>query len=190
MKKNQIKLKIMFWNEEIYRQTISFAAKAHGTQKIPGMDIPYLKHLAAVTMEVASAILHTPEADLDIDFAIQCGLLHDTIEDTDIKYDEIEVSFGKKVADGVLALTKNETLPKEQQMMDSLQRILLQPREVRIVKICDRIDNLFIPPVYWTTEKRKYYQKEGQLILDTLQGFCSYAEERLQKKINDYANYF
>ncbi|TAF99477.1 MAG: bifunctional (p)ppGpp synthetase/guanosine-3',5'-bis(diphosphate) 3'-pyrophosphohydrolase [Cytophagia bacterium] len=180
----------MFWNEEIYRQTISFAAKAHASQKILGMDIPYLKHLAAVTMEVASAILHTPEANFDIDFAIQCGLLHDTIEDTYIKYDEIEISFGKKVADGVLALTKNESLPKENQMMDSLERILLQPKEVRVVKICDRIDNLYSPPIYWTPEKRKYYQKEGQLILDTLQGVCPYAEARLQAKINAYSNYF
>ncbi|TAE66160.1 MAG: bifunctional (p)ppGpp synthetase/guanosine-3',5'-bis(diphosphate) 3'-pyrophosphohydrolase, partial [Bacteroidetes bacterium] len=112
------------------------------------------------------------------------------IEDTYIQYDEVEISFGKKVADGVLALTKNEKLPKETQMIDSLQRILLQPKEIRVVKMCDRIDNLQLPPDHWTTEKRKKYQQEGQLILDTLQGVCPYAEERLSTKIKAYSNYF
>lgn len=180
----------MHWNEETYRQALSFSAKAHATQKIPGMEIPYLKHIAAVVMETLSALQHTPETNWDIDFALQCALLHDVIEDTNVNYDEIQVSFGKKVADGVLALTKNEQLPREAQMMDSLQRILQQPIEVRVVKMCDRIDNLYIPPVYWTTAKRKYYQTEGQLILDTLKGVCPYAEARLQKKIEAYSNYF
>lgn len=181
---------MIHWNEEIYRQTLSFTAKAHATQKIPGMEIPYLKHIAAVVMETLSALQHTPETVWDTDFALQCALLHDVIEDTDVAYEEIEISFGKKVADGVLALTKNSQLPREEQMMDSLQRILQQPAEVRVVKMCDRIDNLYIPPVYWSTQKRKYYQKEGQLILDTLKGVCPYAEARLQQKINAYSNYF
>jgi (p)ppGpp synthase/HD superfamily hydrolase len=180
----------MFWNEEIYRQTISFAAKAHATQKIPGMDIPYLKHIATVAMETALGILHTPpEAHLDIDFAIQCALLHDTLEDTHINYEDLEISFGKKVADAVLALTKNKELPKEKQMEDSLMRILAQPNEVRLVKMCDRIDNLCIPPVHWTTKKKRYYQKEAQYILDTLKGISNYVETRLQQKIDAYTNY-
>ncbi len=180
----------MHWNEEIYRQTLSFSAKAHANQKIPGMEIPYLKHISAVVMETLSALQHTPETVWDIDFALQCALLHDVIEDTPINYDEIEVSFGKKVAQGVMALTKNETLPRAEQMQDSLTRILQQPPEVRVVKICDRIDNLYIPPVYWTTAKRQYYQTEARLILDTLKGVCPYAEARLQKKIDAYSHYF
>jgi (p)ppGpp synthase/HD superfamily hydrolase len=179
----------MHWNEELYRQTLSFAAKAHATQKIPSMEIPYLKHISAVVMETLSALQHTPEITWDMDFALQCALLHDVIEDTDIVYEEVEVSFGKKVADGVLALTKNDQLPREARMADSLQRILQQPAEVRVVKMCDRIDNLYIPPVYWSTPKRKAYQTEGQFILDTLKGVCPYAEARLQKKIDTYSNY-
>lgn len=179
----------MFWNEETYHQTLSFAAKAHTDQKIPGTQIPYLKHVAAVVMETLSALQHTTERTWDMDFALQCALLHDVIEDTDINYEEVETSFGRKVAQGVLALTKNETLPREAQMHDSLQRILQQPDEVRIVKMCDRIDNLNAPPDYWTTEKRKAYQTEGQIILDTLKGVCPYAEARLQYKIEAYSHY-
>ncbi len=179
----------MFYNEDIYRQTLSFVAKAHAFQKIPGMELPYLMHIAAVTMETLSALQHTSEREWDIDFALQCALLHDVIEDTPVSYKEVEASFGHNVAQGVLALTKNEQLSREQQMMDSLQRILQQPDEIRVVKMCDRIDNLHSAPIYWTTLKRKKYQSEGQLILDTLGGVCTYAEARLQNKIALYSHY-
>jgi (p)ppGpp synthase/HD superfamily hydrolase len=180
----------MFWDEELYRQTLSFSAKAHAKQMIGGMEIPYLKHISAVTMETLSAMMHSPEQNWDINLALQCALLHDVIEDTHIDYDEVLMSFGKKVADGVLALTKNDKLPKNEQMQDSLTRILTQDKEIRLVKMCDRIDNLYLPPIYWTSAKRKYYQQEGQLILDTLKGVCLYAENRLAQKIQAYSKYF
>ncbi len=178
------------WDEEIYRQTLSFSAKAHAKQMIGGMEIPYLSHISAVTMETLSAITHTPEQDWDVNLALQCALLHDVIEDTYIDYNEILVSFGKKVADGVLALTKNGQLPKSAQMQDSLSRILAQGKEVRLVKLCDRIDNLYSPPIYWTPAKRQYYQQEAKLILDTLKGISPYAENRLAQKIEAYSKYF
>lgn len=180
----------MFWDEELYRQTLSFTAKAHAKQTIGGMEIPYLKHISAVTMETLSAMIHTPDQDWDVNLALQCALLHDVIEDTYIDYEEVVASFGKKVADGVMALTKNETLPKNQQMQDSLTRILAQGKEIRLVKMCDRIDNLYLPPIYWTSIKRQYYQQEGQLILDTLKGVSEYAENRLAQKIQAYSKYF
>jgi (p)ppGpp synthase/HD superfamily hydrolase len=180
----------MFWNEEIYRQTITFAGKAHADHKIAGTVIPYVVHLASVAMETASAIIHTPNANLDIDFALQCALLHDTLEDTKTHYDELVAEFGEKVAQGVLALTKNSALPYDTQMQDSLNRILQQPTEIRIVKMADRVDNLYLPAIYWTTRKRQFYQAEAKLILQTLGGVNEYIETRLQAKITAYANYF
>ena len=46
--------------------------------------------------------------EFDLDFAVQVALLHDIIEDTATTYDELAEHFGSKVADGVLALTKNK----------------------------------------------------------------------------------
>jgi (p)ppGpp synthase/HD superfamily hydrolase len=71
---------------------------------------------------------------------MQVAILHDTIEDTDATYDDLSDKFGSRVADGVLALTKDSTLPsKSAKMADSLQRIEAQPIEIAIVKLCDRI---------------------------------------------------
>ena len=116
--------------------------------------------------------------------------MHDTLEDTPTSYQELEVSFGKEVAQGVLALTKNSKLATDKQMADSLERILLQPIEIRIVKMADRIDNLYLPAIYWTVKKRQYYQNEAQMILNTLGGVNGYIENRLRQKIEAYAKYF
>lgn len=177
------------WDQDLYLQTLLFAGKAHIGQKIPGTDISYVVHITNVAMEVASALTHANEQNYNVTLAVQCALLHDTIEDTTINYEHIEDSFGAIVADGVLALTKNIALPKAEQMQDSLRRIVEQGAEIRMVKMADRINNLQPPPAYWTIEKKKRYQQEAQLILETLGGIHPYIEARLAQKIIDYNQY-
>jgi len=58
------------------------------------------------------------------------------------------------VAIAVSSLSKNENLPREMQMQDSLDRILQLPKEVWAVKLADRITNLQPPPAYWDAEKK------------------------------------
>lgn len=177
------------WDQEIYKQAIVFAGDAHQEQKIPGSQRSYVSHLARVAMEIMSAWVASTEK-FQVDYAIQCALLHDAIEDTEVTFEQVKQTFGDKVAQGVLALTKNTNLPKPAQMPDSLQRILQQPFEVRLVKMCDRIDNLSKPPHYWDKAKKQRYQQEAQLILETLGGVNTYIEERLQQKITEYKQYF
>jgi hypothetical protein len=43
---------------------------------------------------------------------IQAALLHDTVEDTDTTFEEIEREFGKAVRDLVAEVTDNKSLPK------------------------------------------------------------------------------
>lgn len=49
--------------------------------------------------------------------------LHDILEDTHITVEELANEFGNEVATGVLALTKRDVLPKEDQMSDCISRI-------------------------------------------------------------------
>jgi (p)ppGpp synthase/HD superfamily hydrolase len=79
-------------------------------------------------MEVMAAL--ECESDRNGNLAIQCALLHDVIEDTDITFERVDAEFGAEVAAGVLALTKNSMLDKIVQMEDSLRRIQKQPYEV------------------------------------------------------------
>ena len=97
--------------------------------------------------EVIAALPTTKLANPDL--AVVCALLHDTVEDTPTPLDEIAAKFGNDVAAGVSALTKNDKLPKPEQMADSLRRIREQPPEIAVVKLADRITNLSEPPHYW-----------------------------------------
>jgi (p)ppGpp synthase/HD superfamily hydrolase len=120
---------------------------------------------------------------------VQCALLHDVIEDTEVSYAQVAETFGTEVAEGVSALSKNPDLEKSQQMADSLQRIRQQPKAVWMVKLADRICNLQPPPHYWTREKCARYREEAHVILNALGEASPYLAERLRIKIADYAVY-
>jgi len=175
------------WSQEIYRQAYRFAAEAHQGQKYPGTDLPYLMHLSFVSMEIIAALNF--EQDRDGDLAVQCALLHDVVEDTAVDYDDVAAVFGKKVAAGVSALTKDETLPKEERMPDSLRRIRQQPYEIWMVKLADRITNLAPPPPYWNREKIAQYKAEAVEIHNALKGASDYLARRLIQKISEYGNH-
>ncbi len=184
------------WSQDIYINTYRFAATAHWNsdtkQVVPGTDLPYLMHFSLVAMEVIAAL--EKEAGLNGDLAVQCALLHDTIEDTDTTYDQLVGKFGVAVANGVQALTKDQAvgkdLPKqkrkERQMADSLERVQQQPREVWMVKMADRITNLQPPSKHWTQEKISRYREEAYQIHRALKGASPFLAARLQEKIDRY----
>jgi (p)ppGpp synthase/HD superfamily hydrolase len=127
------------------------------------------------------------EPGLDEGLAVRCALLHDCLEDTPTRLEDLEARFGAATAQGVLALTKDATLPKAEQMPDSLRRIRLQPREVWMVKLADRICNLQPPPKHWSKAKAAKYREEAREILAQLGEASPYLAARLADKIDNYA---
>ena len=171
--------------QEIYQKAIKFAAEKHQYQTVPGTESNYLWHLSNVAMEVMMA--HQIKNNFDLNYAIQLALLHDTLEDTDTIFIELEDQFGGEVAIGVKALTKNNNLAtKKERMLDSLKRINEMPNEVGAVKLADRITNLQKPPRNWAKEKIQYYWDETKLINQKLRGKNEYLSKRLDNKIAEY----
>ncbi len=175
--------------QTVYQETIKFACAKHlsKNQTVPGTNLPYIVHVCNVAMEILVAAPFLENFDLNL--AVQVALLHDTIEDTDTTFIEIENIYGNEVAQGVLALSKNEKLPKDEQMFDSLKRIKSLKPEIRAVKLADRITNLQAPPSYWDNAKKIKYQAEANTILNELRGGNEYLEKRLEILINDYSKY-
>ncbi|BAY73618.1 hypothetical protein NIES25_00260 [Nostoc linckia NIES-25] len=172
------------WSQESYIKAFNKAAQAHQGQKIPGSEIPYIMHLNFVSMEVIAAL--NVEKERDGDLAIKCAILHDIIEDTVTTFEEIKTEFGEAIANGVLALTKDNSLEKNLQMTDSLRRIKKQPPEIWMVKLADRISNFQAPPHYWNQEKIIRYREEGIQIYETLKDASPFLASRLASKIEDY----
>lgn len=123
---------------------IDIATKAHEGQKRKSGE-PYIIH----PLSVASTLI---DWGMDIDSVI-AGVLHDTVEDTDINLGQIESLFGKDAAflvDGVTKVSKaragmqdlTEYLP---QTKDNLSKLLIavgQDVRVIIIKLADRLHNL------------------------------------------------
>lgn len=138
-------------------------------------------------MEILLASQNT--TNFNLSSAIQIALLHDTLEDTNTTYEELENEFGKEVAKGVLALTKNDKLPKNEKMLDSLNRTKQLQIEVWAVKLADRITNMQTPPTHWDNVKKQEYKIEAEIILEILNGCNQYLENRLLNKIEEYNQY-
>jgi guanosine-3',5'-bis(diphosphate) 3'-pyrophosphohydrolase len=172
--------------QTLYQQTIKFATAKHllQNQLVPGTNLPYVVHLSNVAMEIMIAGSYT--TDFDLDFAVQVALLHDTLEDTSTTFTELETIFGRNIAEAVLALSKDNNLPKEKQMLDSLNRINKLQSETWAVKMADRITNLQPPPSLWDHEKKIKYREEAVIILDELKSGNPYLAKRLEKKIEEY----
>ena len=125
-------------------------------------------------------------------FNVLCYMI--PLEDPGIKYDNLKDEFGIRVADGVHALTKDESIGsdlskqerKKLQMTDSLERIKKQPKEVWMVKLADRITNLQPPPLHWDQEKISNYKQEAKLIYDNLKDASKFLADRLKEKIDNY----
>lgn len=120
-------------------EAYSLAKDAHISQKRSSGE-PYVIH----PMEVAMILM---DMGLDVDTVI-AGLLHDIIEDTDMPYENIEILFGKEVADlvdGVTKLGRIAFKTKEEQQAESLRKMFLaMAKDIRviIIKLADRLHNL------------------------------------------------
>lgn len=173
--------------QNAYQKAIRFAAEKHIGQTIPGTEISYVVHLSNVAMEIMIAAENSENFDLE--FAIQVALLHDILEDTATTFEDLKQNFGVKIANAVLALTKNSEIKDEEKMLDSLIRIKRQPSEVWAVKLADRITNLQKPPGHWNLAKISQYKSEAERILDELENGNEYLAKRLENKIVEYENY-
>ena len=123
---------------------IDIASKAHTGQKRKSGE-PYIIH----PLSVAATLV---DWGMDID-TVLAGVLHDTVEDTDLSLTQLESLFGKDVAflvDGVTKVSKaragmhdiTEYLP---QTKDNLSKLLIavgQDVRVIIIKLADRLHNM------------------------------------------------
>ncbi|MFN8655981.1 MAG: bifunctional (p)ppGpp synthetase/guanosine-3',5'-bis(diphosphate) 3'-pyrophosphohydrolase [Candidatus Obscuribacterales bacterium] len=121
------------------RSAYEFAFKCHDGQ-MRKSDDPYIIH----PTEVATLL-----AELNADVAtIASGLLHDVLEDCDVKAKEMEQHFGaeiRKIVEGVTKLGKFSFSSKEERQAENFRKLIVAIAEdvrVVLVKLCDRLHNM------------------------------------------------
>lgn len=95
----------------------------------------------------------------DSDAAV-IGLLHNTLEVTEIPIDDIKGRFGETVANAVLVLTVDRSRIDAAYKEGYYARLQAAPRCVRIVKIVDKLDNLFTLCLNPDSDVRARYLEE------------------------------
>ena len=135
------KIRVLRPNEDLSGLDKAFrlALEAHKGQTRDSGE-PYIMH----PLRVAHIL-----ADMQMDMTcLETGLLHDTVEDTSVKLEDIKKEFGEEVArcvDGVTKLTKLHLYSREDRQAESVRKMLLaMVTDIRvvIVKLADRLHNM------------------------------------------------
>src|SRR5438445_2992131 len=87
---------------------VAFAARAHRHQIRKDGQTPYASHVFRVCLILRHVFGIADERVLTV------ALLHDTVEDTNTDYDELNEEFGTQVAGWVATLSKDKRLSEEE----------------------------------------------------------------------------
>ncbi|AGH95752.1 RelA/SpoT family protein [Pseudobdellovibrio exovorus] len=149
----------------IIEKAYEFSEKAHEGQ-LRRSGEPYISH----PLNVAGILA---DLKLDID-TIVTGLLHDTVEDTEVTLEDIKREFGDTVASLVDGVTKigqmNFRNSFEKQGENIRKMIIAMGKDVRVVlvKLCDRLHNI-------RTLNHMPYEKQERIAQETLEIYCPLA---------------
>lgn len=121
-------------------KAIKFAVDAHANTERRGKGFPYVIHVLEA-MEIVATI--TPDPEL-----LAAAALHDTVEDTDVSFEDIRREFGEKVAN--LVASESDTPVAGSSEQDSwrarkqaaIDRLAAAPYEAKIVALGDKLSNM------------------------------------------------
>lgn len=120
-------------------KAIIIATMAHMGHKRKGNEIPYIFHHMEVGYILASE--ECREA------LIVAGILHDTIEDTDLTAESIEELFGIEIKDLVLGASESNRnvrgITWEERKLHTLEYLEIRAtRDVKLVSCADKLSNI------------------------------------------------
>ena len=115
-------------------EAIIFATFKHQNQKRKGTEIPYIVHPMEV-MQLLSAEGLSEEI-------VIAGILHDTLEDTDTKPEEIEQKFGKAVLDIVLTESEDKSKTWRERKQHTIDCLKKDTMATKLVCCADKLSNI------------------------------------------------
>jgi GTP diphosphokinase / guanosine-3',5'-bis(diphosphate) 3'-diphosphatase len=147
----------------------SFAAYKHRNQRRKDADAsPYMNH------PLSLARVLTEEGGCNDLVTICAALLHDTIEDTDTKSEELELAFNNEIRNVVEEVTDDKSMDKSDRKLAQIEHAALISDKAKKVKLADKICNLrdiiASPPTGWPLERKQAYFDWAKAVIDNLRG--------------------
>ncbi len=173
---DKIKSYNKFLNSKSLSKAYNFALDAHQNQKREE-GVPYIIHPLAVANILT---------ELKLDSAtITTGLLHDTIEDTNVTYETVKKEFGEEVAnlvDGVTKLSALEEKASDNSKAENFRKLILATsKDIRVllVKLADRLHNM--RTIHFVKDKEKIIRKAKE----TMEIYAPLADRMGMNRIRD-----
>lgn len=145
-----------------------YAAMAHRRhRRKDAAATPYINHLTEVAQLLAGAGCAAP--------VISAGYLHDAIEDVDITYEMLAGEFGSEIADLVLTVTDDKSLPWQLRKELQVEHAVHASPGTAAIKLADKISNLrslaVAPPDGWPQHRLAGYVHWAQRVVNQLPPF-------------------
>ncbi len=169
-------------NTKILLEAAAFAARKHTGQKRKGKaGEPYINH----PLEVANLLASVGGVeDPDV---LTAALLHDTVEDTGTTRGEIAERFSPAVADIVMEVTDDKSLPKQERKRLQVEHAPHLSVKAKLVKLADKISNITDimerPPDDWDVQRRREYVDWGVSVADGLRGVNGKLEDHFDRLV-------
>uniref|UniRef100_A0A1I8GZ89 Guanosine-3',5'-bis(diphosphate) 3'-pyrophosphohydrolase MESH1 n=2 Tax=Macrostomum lignano TaxID=282301 RepID=A0A1I8GZ89_9PLAT len=137
-------------------EAVNFAAEKHKCQRRKDPEAtPYINHPIGVARILSS------EAGVSDTIALEAAILHDTVEDTDTSFEELETVFGRPVAQVVQECSDDKLLPAAERKRIQILHTPHASVRAKLVKSADKIYNLRdlerVHPVGWTRDRVDAY---------------------------------
>lgn len=167
-----------------YTKAVNFAAIKHRDQRRKDdIKTPYINHPIGV-----AHILVVEGRITDVDTLI-AAILHDTVEDTDTTFEEIEEQFGEAVRKIVEEVTDDKTLGKAVRKQLQIEHAKDCSTKAKQVKLADKLYNLRdllrCTPEGWTKQRSEDYFEWAKKVVDNLKGANKDLEAALDELFRD-----
>ena len=165
-------------------KALRFSAEKHSDQRRKdAKSSPYINH----PIQVAET-LWTVGGVRDVTLLL-ASILHDTIEDTGTRPDEIRAEFGEEVLALVLEVTDDKSLPKQVRKQLQVESAPHKTRNAKLLKLADKICNIHnmitSPPSDWSLERKQEYLLWTEKVVAGLRGVSETMESYYDDLLKD-----
>ncbi|KAH9421006.1 isocitrate dehydrogenase (NAD(+)) idh1, partial [Dermatophagoides pteronyssinus] len=162
-----------------------FAAKAHRKQLRKDGYTPYINHPIGV------ANILTDLGNVSNPSVIAAALLHDTVEDTDVTFEDIQKEFGDHILSIVAEVTDDKSLPSFERKRLQVENAPNSSNEAKLVKLADKLYNLQDllekTPIGWSEKRVQEYVEWSTKVISGLIGTNKAIENRLAQTLGQFS---
>ena len=161
--------------QQLLRAAVFAADKHRDQRRKDDTQTPYINH----PLRVAEILVECGVEEVSV---LLAAILHDTVEDTETTFEELEAHFGLEVCQLVAEVTDDKSLPKQQRKSLQIENAPKKSRLAKQLKIADKTCNVsdlsLTSPVQWDVERKEAYLNWAEQVVAGCLGVNDQLDQR------------